>query len=166
MMAARGALKDKKKAATSAGGAAAPTPGARAMQLNKAAWFQLVLEQSKDMVCKNCGFGYLLALYSMRMVPAALHPEQIAGDEGPLPILDFWMCPKCATMHRLTDFRILEKRPDPRTDDPEAPSSTDASSSKREFLGTPCPTCGCEQYRAGGLVSCAQGHEVQNPGQD
>ncbi len=179
MMAARGMIDGKQRAATGGAPQTMP-PGARAMQLNYAAWLQLVLEQSKDLVCTNCGFGFLVPVYRWLHVPAMLHPD---GVEGPLEILCFWMCPNCAKFQLPKDMKVLQKRlagaesdgqqaappygcgatadgasPGQEGDETVAQPSTEAST-KREFLGTQCPTCGCEQYRIGDVVSCALGHE-------
>jgi len=167
------------------------TPGAWAMQLNRQAWYDLVCRDSRDMVCPNCGFGFLLPVYAMKMVPAMLHPAELpAGTaEAPLPIQEYWACMKCFQAIRAEDFKVLplrQRAPNPDGSEPDGPGSGEAPEASRaegetcrvgeaerrppsaraprEYLGTACPVCGIEQFRVGDRVTCAQGHDRTEDG--
>jgi hypothetical protein len=94
-----------------------------------------------------------------------------------MDVLEFWMCLNCSTFHLLSDFRMLEKRQKQETESSEqeagttgaespSPSGPDPSPAARgrEYLGLKCPVCGIEQFKIGGKITCARGHDaMENP---
>jgi hypothetical protein len=179
IVAAKGAFNGQKASPKPAASAGTIPPGLRLLQLDKAAWLEMVKERSRDMVCKKCGFGFFVPVYTWRIVPADLNPS---GVEGPLDVLEYWMCVRCFEAHTLSDFHVLPLRARaPRLDgtpsesrdstgsEPSAcgtgpetsnPAASKADAPNREYLGRQCPVCGIEQFKLGNKITCARGHDA------